>query len=172
MGLEEKKKIVEEVREKIDRASCVCFTSFKGLSTSKMNELRRALSTRSAEMKVFKNRLILRALKEDSLEELSRFVEGPMALIFGYEDPIQPIKVISDFKKEEDKPEITGGYLDGDIFDAQSLMNLASLPTKEGMYEKIVISLSSPLNRMVYILSGIPMKLLNVLYLLAKQKEE
>ncbi|MCK4226625.1 50S ribosomal protein L10 [candidate division WOR-3 bacterium] len=172
MGVEEKKEIVKEVKEKFNRASCVCFTNYKYLTASRMSELRRTLKGTSAEMKVFKNRFILRALKENSLEDLSRFVEGPMALIFGYDDPMQPIKVIYDFKGDEDKPMINGGYLDGEIYDAKSFMELASIPSREKMYEKMIGSLSSPLNGMVYVLSGIPRKLISVLSLLAKQKEE
>lgn len=172
MGKEEKKEIVKEVKDKIDRASCICFTNYKGLSAPRLNELRRTLATKNAEMKVFKNRLILLALKEKSLDKLSRFVNGPMALIFAYDDPLQPIKIISDFRKDDKKPIVNGGYIDGDIFDAQSFVKLASLSSKEEMYRKMIGSLSSPLNKMVYILSGIPMKLLSVLSLLLKQKEE
>jgi len=172
MGVEGKKKIVEEVKEKIERSSCVCFTNYKGLSASRMNELRRALAGKNAEMKVFKNRLIMRALKENSLKELYNFIDGPMALVFGYDDPIQPIKIISDFKKEEDKPVIIGGYLDGNVFDRESLMVLASIPGRSELYERMVGSLAAPLNRLVYILSGIQMKLLSILSLLVKQKEE
>ncbi len=172
MGLEEKKQIVKEVIDKIDKASCVCFTNYKGLSASRMNELRRNLASNNAEMKVFKNRLILRALKEKSLEELTHFVDGPMAIVFAYENPLQSIKIIYDFSKEDKKPLVNGGYIDGDIFDAQSFLELASLPTKEDMYRQMLNSLSSPLFKMVYLISGIPMKLLSVLSLVLKKKEE
>lgn len=172
MGLEEKRKIVKEVMDKIDRASCICFTNYKGLSASRMNELRRSLASNNAEIKVFKNRLVLRALKEKSLDQLTRFIDGPMGLVFAYEDPIKPIKIISDFSKDDKKPLVKGGYLDGDIFDARSLMELASLPSKEEMYGKMITLLSSPFYKMVYLISGIPTKLLSVLSLIAKQKEE
>ena len=172
MGLEEKKQVVKEVREKIGKSNSLCFTNFKGLTASKMNELRRSLEDNDAELKVFKNRLIKRALEEDSLKELVDFIEGPVALVFGYDDPILPVKVISDFRKEEDLPVVNGGYLDGKSFDGKSFLELAAIPSKDELYGKIVGSLSSPLNSLVFILSGVPRKLITILSEIAREKEE
>lgn len=172
MGLEEKKQIVKELREKIDKSHSLCFTNFKGLSATRMNELRRNLEEKNAEMKVFKSRLIKRALEEDSLDELIEFIEGPVALVFSYDDPVLPVKVISDFRKEEDLPAVNGGYLDGKSFDGKSFLELADIPSKDELYGKIVGGLSSPLNKLAYVLSGIPRRLITVLSEIAREKEE
>ncbi|MEA1912928.1 MAG: 50S ribosomal protein L10 [candidate division WOR-3 bacterium] len=172
MGIKEKKEIVKEIKDKIDRANSICFTNFLELGASQMNELRRNLEKEDAEMKVFKNRLIRKALKEHSLDNLTKFVEGPVAIIFGYDDPILPLKIVSDFKEEEDKPGVNGGYLEGEIFDKKAFSKLASIPSKEELHRMFLNTLYSPLNKMIFILSNLPRKLISVLKEIAKRKEE
>lgn len=172
MGIEEKKEMVREIRERIDRSKSVYFTNFKNLKAAEMSELRSSLKQVDSEMKVYKNRMIKRALQEIELEELTEFIEGPMALVFGYEDPIPSIKIIADFQSENEVPVVNGGYLDGEILDGEKVISLSKIPSREELLTRSVEVLSSPLNKMVHILSGIPMKLMNILSEISKQKEE
>lgn len=173
MGIEEKKEVVKEIKEKADRARSLCFTSFMGIKAHQMNEIRKGLKREGAEMKVFKNTLIKRAFEEKfSDDESEQLVQGPTALVFGYEDPITPLKVISDFREEEDKPVVNGVFIGEDHFDKQGFEKLATIPSREELYQNMVDTLNSPLNKMVYILSAIPRKVLTTINEIANQKEE
>lgn len=172
MGIEEKKIVVKNIKERLNRATLICFANFGHLSASRMNGLRALLKKSDAEMKVFKNRLILRALKENSIEELSGLLSGPTAMIFAYGDPIAAIKIIADFKSGDDIPVVNGGYIEGEIFDGESILKLATIPSREELYGKMIGIFSSSLVNMVYILSNIPRRLVNILSGIADQKEE
>jgi len=173
MGIRENEEIVKEISERYQRSNSLCFTNFLRLKAAQLNILRRSLKRENAELKVFKNTLIKRALTDETNEsDIDELVEGPIALVFGYEDPLRPLKIISDFRGENEELVITGGFIEGKYFDYETFGKLASIPSKEELYGKIMTSLNSPLNKLVFILSGITKKLVVALSEIAKQKEE
>ncbi len=173
MGIKENEEIVKEISERYERANSLCFTGFLRLKSVQLNTLRRDLKRENAELKVFKNTLIKRALADEiqgsNIEEL---IEGPTALIFGYEDPLRPLKIISDFRGENEGLVITGGFIEGKYFDLEAFGKLTSIPSKEELYGKLLGSINSPLNKLVFVLSGITRKFVIALSEIAKQKEE
>jgi large subunit ribosomal protein L10 len=173
MGIKENEKIVSEINEMYKRSNSLCFTKFLGLKSAELNNLRRSLKRGNAELKVFKNTLIKKALNDEtnggSIDEL---VEGPTALVFAYEDPLQPIKIISDFRGENENLVVNGGFIEGEYFDFETFEKLAAIPPKDELYGKILSSLNSPLNKLVFVLSGVTRKIMTVLSEIAKQKEE
>jgi len=173
MGITENKEIVKEISERFERANSLCCTSFLRIKSAQLNTLRRQLKREDAELKVFKNTLIKKALADESNgSNIDELIEGPTALVFGYEDPLRPLKIISDFKGENEELIVTGGFIEGKYFDFETFGKLTSIPSKEELYGKLLASLNSPLNKFAFILSGITRKLVFALSEIAKQKEE
>jgi large subunit ribosomal protein L10 len=151
----------------------LCFTNFVGLKAAQLNDLRRSLKRKNAELKVFKNTLIKKALSDETKEkDIDELMKGPTALVFGYEDPLQPLKIISDFRGENENLVVNGGFIEGKYFDYETFGKLAAIPPKEELYSKMLTSLNSPLNKLVFVLSGVTRKFMAILSEIAKQKEE
>ena len=173
MGIKENEEIVKEISERYKKANSLCFTKFLGLGSAQLNDLRRSLKRENAELKVFKNTLIKKTLSDETNgENIDGLIEGPTALIFGYEDPLQPLKVISDFRGENENLVVNGGFIEGKYFDFETFGKLAAIPSKEELYRKMLSSLNSPLNKLVFVLSGVTRKFMMILSEIAKQKEE
>ena len=173
MGMRENEEIVKEISERYKKSNSLCFTKFLGLKSAELNDLRRSLKRQNAELKVFKNTLIKKALGEETNEEnIDELVGGPTALVFGYDDPLQPLKIISDFRGENENLVVNGGFIEGKYFDDEIFGKLAAIPPKEELYGKILSSLNSPLNKLVFVLSGVTRKFMVILSEIAKQKEE
>ena len=103
--LNEKKEIVAEISEKVKNSESVILFQYQGLTVADLSALRNKLREANAEVKVYKNTLLKRALDELNLS-LDGFLEGPNAILFG-KDLLEPIKVIADFAKENDKLDIS-----------------------------------------------------------------
>lgn len=173
MGIRENEEIVKEISERYKKSNSLCFTKFAGLKSAQLNDLRRSLKRKNAELKVFKNTLIKKALADETNgESIDELMEGPTALVFGYEDPLQPLKIISDFRGENENLVVNGGFIEGRYFDCKTFGELASIPPKEELYRKMLTSLNSPLNKLVFVLSGVTRKVMMILSEIAKQKEE
>ena len=126
--LEEKKQIVAEISDKVKNSESVILFQYQGLTVDELSDLRRQLRDAKAEVKVYKNTLLKRAL-DDLKIDLDGFLEGPNAILFG-ENLLEPIKVIADFAKSHDKLSIRVGVISGDVAD---LNEYANIPSYEGL---------------------------------------
>lgn len=129
--LDEKKGIVAEISEKIKNSESVILFQYQGLTVADLSSLRNKLREANAEVKVYKNTLLKRSLDDLNLS-LDGFLEGPNAILFG-KDLLEPIKVIADFAKGNDKLDIRVGIISGDVADINTIREYASIPSRDGL---------------------------------------
>ncbi len=129
--LENKKAIVNEIKENIQNSESVVIFSYQGLTVAELSELRKELKKTESEVKIYKNTLFKRAVDDLNIN-LDGFLEGPNAILFG-KDLLEPIKVISKFAKEHEKANITVGIINGAPADLEVIKEYASIPSREGL---------------------------------------
>ena len=129
--LENKKAIVNEIKENIQNSESVVVFSYQGLTVAELSELRKELKKTDSEVKIYKNTLLKRAV-EDLDINLDGFYEGPNAILFG-KDLLEPIKIISNFVKDHEKANITVGIINGTKADLEVIKEYASIPSREGL---------------------------------------
>ena len=129
--LNAKKEVVSEITDKIKNSESVILFQYQGLTVSDLSELRNNLRDAEAEVKIYKNTLLKRAL--DDLElSLDGFLEGPNAVLFG-KNLLEPIKVIAEFAKTHEKLDIRVGIISGQKADLDVIKEYASIPSREGL---------------------------------------
>ncbi len=129
--LSEKKEIVKEILENIKNSESVILFQYQGLTVADLSDLRNKLRDVESEVKVYKNTLLKRALDDLNLN-LEDFLNGPNAILFG-KNLLEPIKVIADFAKENEKLDIRVGIISGDVADINTIREYASIPSREGL---------------------------------------
>ena len=129
--LENKKAIVDEIKNNIQNSESVIVFTYQGLTVSELSELRRELRKSESEVKIYKNTLFKRALDDLNIN-LDGFLEGPNAILFG-KDLLEPIKVISKFVKNHENANITVGIISGAPADLDVIKEYASIPSREGL---------------------------------------
>ena len=129
--IDAKKAIVSEITDKLKNSESVILFEYQGLTVSEVSELRRKLRDTDAEVKVYKNTLLKRAL-DDIKINLDGFLEGPNAIMFG-KNLLEPIKVITEFAKDHDKMKIQVGIINGNTADLKVINEYASIPSYEGL---------------------------------------
>jgi large subunit ribosomal protein L10 len=161
---EEKKKILDELKEKIERQKIMIFVDFTNLKNKDFFSLKKKLKDFGDEIKVAKKTLINLALKEKKLDVVDvKKLEGEVAVVFGFKDEILPAKTVFEFSKENKNLKILGGILEKNFIDKKSVEELANLPSKEELLGKLVGSLLSPILNLVGIFRAIPQNLIFVL---------
>ena len=128
---------VEEVREDLSGAAATLLTHYRGLSVTELAELRAKLREANAEMKVVKNTLTRRAAHAAGMEGLDDLLEGPTSLVLCAEDPVGPAKALKAFAKDHPELVLRGGYLDGQVLDAEEALRLADLASREELLAKL-----------------------------------
>lgn len=129
--LENKKSIVNEITENVKNSESVIIFTYQGLTVSDLSNLRKELKKVDSEVKVYKNTLVRRALNDLNFD-LDGFLEGPNAILFG-KDLLEPIKILSEFAKNNDKAEIRVGIISGATADLDTIKEYASIPSREGL---------------------------------------
>ena len=132
------------IREKIDKAQVAIVTEYKGMTVEEITKLRRALQKDGGDYMVTKNTLAKIAIKGTPYEVLAEKLEGPIAIAFGFEDQVAPAKALAQFIKETKKGEILAAAMDGRLMSAEEAKALATLPSKEEIYAKMLGCINSP----------------------------
>jgi len=171
LKLEAKQQIAEDLHDKFAKSAITVLTDYKGLDVAAINDLRRKLRESNIEYQVVKNTLLVRAAEETEVALIKDHFKGPSAVAISYDDPVAPAKVLTQFAKDNGKLEIKVGVLNGRVLDAQAIMALALLPSREVMLAKFLATLNAVPTSFVRVLAEVPRSLLNVLTAIKDQKE-
>src|SRR5215467_4318557 len=99
----EKTDLVSDLSQRFGRASMALISEYKGMTAAESTELRRRLRAVRGELRVAKNTLVRRAIRETNFAVLDGQLGGPVGLIFSFEDPIAVAKAVTSFREAGDK---------------------------------------------------------------------
>jgi len=153
--LNQKKKEVEELAEKIKKAKLVLLADYRGINVEDVTNLRAKLRGTNSEYKVIKNNITSRALKACNVEGLEELLEGPTAVILGYEDYLEPSKAIYEYSKENEFYKIKGGIIDGKVVSAEEIITLAKLPSRETLIAQLAGALLGNITKLAVALDQV-----------------
>lgn len=141
----QKQETVTALAGRLKRSPTVYVTDFTGLNVAKATELRRRLRAAGVEYVVVKNTLARRALDAAAVPALSEHLAGPTALVLAGRDPVGAAKVLADFAKENEKPKVRVGLVDGKAVSADQVKRLASLPSKQELLAQLGGAFQAPM---------------------------
>lgn len=130
-NLKLKSVLVDEINSKLDNANTVLLVDYQGMTVQELNALRQSLKNDGSDLKVYKNTLASRAFESKGIK-LDDYMTGPNAYIFS-SDIIEPIKLVSEAAKKNDKLTIKAGYINGEFADVNTINEYASIPSYEGL---------------------------------------
>lgn len=110
-----------------------------------LSELRGALREAEAELSVVKNTLARRAANSTGKEALLPYLTGPSGLVWVNGDPAVAAKALQGFATKNTALELKGGMLEGRDLPAESLKQLASLPSREQLIAQLAGGVAAPL---------------------------
>ena len=157
-NLEAKKVIVEEIKDKINKAVSLTFVDYRGLTVEEDTKMRAELRKANVEYKVYKNRLLLKALEELGMTGYADILEGTTAVAFGMHDEVSAPKILVDTAEKTKKMQVKGGILNGARIDAKMVETLAKIPSKEVLISKLLYLLQSPVRSIAIALNAIAEK--------------
>jgi large subunit ribosomal protein L10 len=142
----EKVQAVAEIKERIEDASAVFVTEFRGLSVKQLSQLRRTLRETGADYKVVKMTLARRATDELGIEGIHEHLVGPTGLTFANTDAVATAKVLRDIGKENEKFVVKAGILQGgQVLLPEQVTKLADIEPREVLLSKIAGAAKAPM---------------------------
>lgn len=163
MKKEDKEKQAEALRQELANANTVLFSGFEGLTVAQDSDLRSKISKTGARYKVVKNTTIERAAKGTPAEPATRNLRGTTSLAYGQTDPVALAKIITAYAKENPALVFKIGVVEGRVIALADLASIATLPSREALFSKVLFLLNSPAQRLASTLAGVARNLAYVI---------
>ena len=156
--VELKKPVIDEISEVIKDAQGVVLVDYRCLTVEQDTILRKQLREAGITYKVYKNTMMNFAFKGTDLEALAPHLEGPSAIAVSKEDATAPARVIVKFAKDAPNLELKAGVIEGVLYDAKGIAEVAKIPGREELLSRLLGSLQSPVANFARVLNQIAEK--------------
>ena len=122
-----------------------------------MKTLRREAHENNVYVRVVKNTLLRRVVKDTDFSCLDEHLVGPLAFAAS-EDPVAVAKVINKYAKEYDAFDIKAGSMSGALLSDGEIKALAQLPSRDELLAKLMGTMQAPVAKFVQTLNEVPTK--------------
>ena len=157
LNREEKAAVIEEVSAQVAQAGSIVLAEYRGLTVEKITQLRKQARESGVYLRVLKNTLVRRAVKDTPYEKLADQMVGP--LMYGISaDPVAPAELIASFAKANDQLVVKGGAMPNVVMDVAGVQALATMPSREELLAKLLGTMQAPVATFVRTLNEVPTK--------------
>ncbi len=155
---DKKQSIVASFKDMLTGAGSVAFVQFSKLTVKEANALRRALRAEGITYKVGKKTLLKRVLGDLGIAGDLPVLEGEIA-VAASADQLAPARVVYEFQKtHKDMITLVGGIFEGAYKDKESMMTIATIPSREVLLSQIAYLLKSPMQRLAIAVNEVAKK--------------
>jgi large subunit ribosomal protein L10 len=150
-----KKEQVEKLSAELKSVSNAVVATYSKLTVAQDYELRKALRGAGAKYQVVKNTLAELAAKGTKVEDGLKNLTGVTSIAYTTGDPVAMAKALTKYAK--DTPEFTFkvGVVEGRVISIKEIEALASMPSKEEIYAKLLFMISAPAQRLVTVMNAV-----------------
>lgn len=146
MPTQQKIEAVADLKDRLERATIIVSSEYRGLTVKEMQSLRKALRDGGLEVKVVKNTLLRRAADEAGQPDVAGIIEGPTALAFAYGDVIDAAKAVSTYAQTAPQAfKLRAAYMEGTVLSAKDVSDLTKIPPKPVLLAQFMGQMESPL---------------------------
>jgi len=154
----QKQVIVNEIKEKLEKAVSLVVVDARGLTVEQDTKLRKSLREAGVDYKVYKNTMVTLAVKDTKFEGLAEHLEGPSTFAFSYEEATTASGILNAAAKDLKELEFKAGVIEGVVYDADGMKAVAGIPSKEVLLSKLLGSFKSPMSSFARVIQQIAEK--------------
>ena len=146
---------VEQLSSDLKNVANLVVATYSKLTVTQDYELRKALRGVGAKYRVVKNSLAERASKGTKVEEVLKNLSGVTSIAYTTGDPVALAKALQKYAK--DNPELTfkAGVVEGRAVSIKEIEALATMPSKEEIYSKLLFLINAPAQRLVTVMNAV-----------------
>lgn len=156
--IEQKQVVVNEIKEKLDKAASVVIVDARGLTVEQDTVLRKKLREAGVDYKVYKNTMVHFAIQGTQFEGLDEYLAGPSTFAFSYEDATTAASILNSVAKDVKALEFKAGVVEGVLYDAAGMKLIADIPSRDVLLSKLLGSFKSPMSSFARVIDQIAKK--------------
>ena len=171
LNLEQKQAVVTEIASQLAKAQAVIVAEYRGLDVGAVTDLRARARKSGVYLRVLKNTLARRAVKDTPFEKLSDQMVGP--LMYGIaQDPVGCAKVLAQFARDHEKFVIRGGAMANAMMSAMDVKTLATMPSRAELIAQLMGTMQAPVAKLVRTMNEVPGRFARTLAALREHREK
>ena len=145
---------IEKLNVSLQKASSMIVGTFSKLTVAKDDQLRRTVRSVGGRYQVVKNTLAQRASEGTKVADALKGLKGVTSIAYTEGDPVALAKALS--KYVDDNPEFSfkAGVLEGRVISTKEIKALATMPSKEELYSKLLFLINAPAQRLVTVMNA------------------
>ena len=151
---DEKKRDFEELRKALEKANNVFVTGFQKLTVDQDFALRKTVRGAGGSYKVIKNNIAEIAAEGTPAQAVLKGLKGMTSLAIT-SDPVGLAKALSAYARTNPAFTFKAGLVEGRAIDIGAIADLASLPSKEEIFAKLLYVINAPAQRLVSAMNGV-----------------
>src|ERR1700680_5148316 len=164
MAVSRAKKVeeAEKLGAELKKVSSLIVTTFSKLTVAQDFELRKTVRGSGAKYRVVKNTLAERAGKGTKVEEALRNLTGVTSIAYTEGDPVALAKALAKYAKDNPEFSFKAGLVEGRVITIKEIESLATMPSKDELYSKLLFLLNAPSQRLVTAMNAVGRNLAGV----------
>jgi large subunit ribosomal protein L10 len=147
---------IEKLSADLKGVNNLVVATFGKLTVNQDFELRKAVRSAGGKYSVVKNKLAGRASQGTPLEEALKGLKGVTSIAYTTGDPVALAKAIGKYVADNaEQFSVKGGVVEGKVVSAKEVAALATMPSKEELYSKLLFLISAPAQRLVTVMNAV-----------------
>jgi large subunit ribosomal protein L10 len=152
---DDKKKDVESLRKELEASKNLFVTGYEKLRVSQDFELRKAVRASGGKYRVVKNNLAAKASEGIPAEQVLKELKGMTSLAYTSSDPVALAKALTAYAKANPTFTFKAGLVEGRVIDIKAIHDLASMPSKEEIFAKMLFLINAPAQRLATVINAV-----------------
>lgn len=146
---------VEKLSADLKKVSSMIVATYGKLTVAQDFDLRKTLRGSGAKYRVVKNTLAERAAKGTKVEGVLKDLSGVTSIAYTSGDPVALAKALAKYAKENPEFTFKAGVVEGRVISIKEIESLATMPSKEELYSKLLFLLNSPAQRLATTINAV-----------------
>jgi large subunit ribosomal protein L10 len=152
---EDKKKDIDALRQDLEHSQNLFVTGYEKLRVDQDFELRKAVRGAGGKYRVIKNNLAEKASEGTPAEPVLRGLKGMTSLAYTAGDPVALAKALTVYAKANPSFTFKAGMVEGRAIDIKAINDLATMPSKEEIFAKLLYVINAPAQRLLGAMNGV-----------------
>ncbi len=171
--LENKKAIVEDLKQSLSETQLAVVIDYKGLSVAEISDLRNRLREVNATCKVTKNTLMRIAVEgDDNWQPIQEFLKESSAFLLATDDLSGAVKAYQAFQKASKKTVLRGGVMDGRVLSDAEVKAIGDLPSKEELIAQIAGAINAVATKLAVGINEVPASIARGIKAVSEQDQQ
>ena len=152
---DQKKQEIDALRQDLEKTQNLFVTGYEKLRVDQDFELRKVVRGAGGKYRVVKNNLAEKAGEGTAAEQVLKNLRGMTSVAYTTSDPVALAKALTAYAKANPTFTFKAGVVEGRVIDVKAINDLATMPSKEEIFAKLLFLINAPAQRLVTAMNAV-----------------